>query len=133
MAELAAYWESRGLDAAAAADVAEQLSARDALAAQLEYEHDIVRPIPAWHPAWAGASSSLAYISGALVPLVLTVSVPVGVEVWAIAIAVIASLILTSVIAGRRSRISVRRLIVRTVLVGVATMLISYLIGSLLL
>ncbi|WP_082777753.1 VIT1/CCC1 transporter family protein [Tsukamurella pseudospumae] len=133
LAELAAYWETKGLDPATAAAAAAQLSARDALAAQLEYEHGIVRPIPAWHPAWAGLSSSLAYVSGAIVPLVLTVSVPVGVEVWAIAIAVIASLVLTSVIAGRRSHISVRRLIVRTVLVGAATMLISYLVGALLL
>lgn len=133
LAELTEYWERKGLDSTVAAEVAKQLSARDALAAQLEYEHGIVRPIPAWKPAWAAVSSTLGYLSGAMIPLLLTVFAPVQVEPWAIVVVVLASLVITSVIAARRSHISTRRLIARTLTVGAATMAISYLMGVLLL
>ena len=133
LAELASYWMTKGLDSAAATDVAAQLSARDALAAQLEYEHGITEPIPAWRPAWAAVSSALAYLSGAAIPLLLTVLAPVEIEPWAIAVIVLASLVVTSVIAARRSDISTRRLIARTLTVGAATLAISYLVGVLLL
>ena len=46
VAELADYWERKGLSADVAKQVADQLSAKDALAAQLEFEHDIVSPTP---------------------------------------------------------------------------------------
>ncbi|MBN9612121.1 MAG: VIT1/CCC1 transporter family protein [Actinobacteria bacterium] len=132
VAELAAYWESKGLSHDLARRVSEQLSARDALAAQLEYEHGIDEPTPAWHPAWAGVTSGLAFLLGALIPLLITLFLPVQIEPLAIMVTVILSLLLTSLLAARTGHMSVKRTIARTLAVGVGTIGISYLLGSLL-
>jgi len=130
--ELAAYWESKGLSPDVARRVAEQLSARDALAAQLEYEHDIDEPTPGWQPVLAGATSGLAFMIGSLIPLLITVFVSGAIEVWAIVFAVIVSLVITSLIAARTGRMSLWRTLTRTLLVGIGTMAAGYLAGSLL-
>lgn len=132
IAELAAYWEGKGLSPDVARQAAEQLSARDALAAQLEYEHDIDEPTPAWQPAWAGITSGLAFLAGSLIPLLITLLVPVRLEVWAILLAVILSLVLTSWLGARTGHMSVGRTIARTLAVGVGTMAVSYFAGLLL-
>lgn len=132
-AELARYWESKGLTPDIAKQVAKQLTAKDALAAQLEYEHDIDEPTPHWQPAWAGATSGLAFLLGALIPLLITVFVPVQIEVWAILVAVVLSLVLTSSLAARTGHMSLPRTLARTLGVGIGTMLVSYLIGLLIL
>lgn len=131
VAELAAHYEAKGLDAALARQVAEQLSARDALAAQLETEHGIDAVMPAWEPLWAGLGAGLAFLVGALIPLLITIFVPVQVESWAILGAVVVSLVLTSIVAARAGRHSVVRTLVRTLAVGVGTMGVSYLVGLL--
>lgn len=130
--ELAEFWERKGLSPDLARRVAEELSAHDALAAQLEFEHDISEPTPSWQPAWAGVTSGVAFFVGALIPLFITLFVPVRIEVWAIVLAVVVSLMLTSWIAARTSRIPVRRTLIRSLIVGVGTMAISYLVGLLL-
>lgn len=132
VAELAGYWETKGLQAALAREVAEQLSAKDALAAQLEYEHGITEPTPRWQPLWAGVTSGLAFLIGATIPLAITLLVPVQLEVWAILLAVIVSLTVTSYVAAKSGRMSVRGTLARTLAVGVGTMLVSYLCGLLL-
>lgn len=130
--ELAAYWESKGLSPDVARRVAEELSARDALAAQLEYEHDIDEPTPGWQPTLAGATSGLAFMVGSLIPLLITVFVSGAIEVWAITFAVVVSLVITSVIAARTGHMSLWRTLARTLLVGIGTMAAGYLAGSLL-
>lgn len=132
LAELTAYWEHKGLEPEIARRTAEQLIARDALAAQLEYEHDIIEPTPAWQPLWAGATSGLAFLFGALIPLLITLFVPVRAEVWVILLAVVLSLLLTSWIGAGTGHMSVRRTIARTLAVGIGTMAVSYLTGRLL-
>lgn len=130
--ELTDYWERKGLTPEVARRVAEELSARDALAAQLEYEHHIDEPTPPWQPIWAGTTSGLAFLVGALIPLLITLFVPVKIEVWAIVLAVVVSLTLTSWLAARTGHMSVRRTVVRTLAVGIGTMAVSYLAGSIL-
>ena len=133
VAELASYWVGKGLTPEVARQVAEQLSARDALGAQLAYEHGITEPTPPSAPAWAGLGSGLAYLVGALVPLLITVFVPVNIESWVILVAVIVSLVVTSVVAARTGRRSVSRTIARTLVVGIGTIAVSYLVGFVLL
>ncbi|WOQ16865.1 VIT1/CCC1 transporter family protein [Raineyella sp. W15-4] len=132
LAELAAYWEDKGLTPDVARQVAEQLSARDALAAQLAYEHGITAPTAPSAPVGAGLAAGLAFLAGAMVPLLITVSVPVSVESWLILVAVVLSLLLTSVVAARQGHLSVVRTIVRTLVVGVGTLAVSYGAGLLL-
>jgi VIT1/CCC1 family predicted Fe2+/Mn2+ transporter len=54
------------------------------------------------------------------------------VESWAILVAAVASLTLTSLVAARAGDLSVSRTLVRTLAVGVGTLAVSYLIGRVL-
>ena len=127
--ELAAHWRSKGLTAETAQRVAEELTAHDAVAAQLEAEYGIDELMTPTAPIWSGVTAALAFMAGALVPLLITWLVPVQVEDTLIVIAVIASLVLTSLIAARRGHLSVRAVMIRSLTVGIGTMAVSYLAG----
>lgn len=127
--ELAAHWESKGLQPSTARLVAEELTAHDALAAQLEAEHGIDEIMAAAAPLWSGVAASIAFMLGACVPLLITWLAPLAIETTAIVIAVVLSLVLTSVIAARAGHLVLRRVLVRTLTVGLGTMAISYLAG----
>ncbi|HKY24561.1 MAG TPA: hypothetical protein VJM07_05360 [Gaiella sp.] len=68
----------------------------------------------------------------AAVPLLITLSVSAAEESWAILVAAVASLTLTSLVAARAGDLSVSRTLVRTLAVGVGTLAVSYLIGRVL-
>ncbi len=131
--ELAHHWEERGLSPDTAKEVARQLSAHDALAAQLEWEYSFDQPMPAAFPIWFGLGAGLAYMLGALVPLLITYFAPVDVEPWAILAAVVVTLVLSSLLAARAGQLMPRRMLARTVTVGVLTLAVSYAAGELLL
>jgi VIT1/CCC1 family predicted Fe2+/Mn2+ transporter len=132
LAELTRHWEERGLRPETAQEVARQLSAHDALAAQLDWEHGFDRPMPATFPLWFGVGAGLAYVVGALVPLLITYFAPVDVELWAVLGAVVLTLVLSSVVAARAGQLMPRRMLVRTLTVGVLTLGVSYAAGELL-
>lgn len=129
LAALAAHYEQKGVTPALAREVAEQLTAHDALAAQVESEHGFDEVMARSAPVWAGVSSALAFMLGAAVPLVITLFVSPEVESWAILVAAIASLTLTSVATARAGDVSLGQTLVRTVAVGIGTMAVSYLVG----
>ena len=131
--ELKRHWEARGLSAETAEAVAQQLSAHDALAAQLEWEYSFVEPVPATFPIWFGVGAGLAYMVGALVPLLITYFAPVDVEPWAILAAVVVTLTLSSMVAARAGQLMPRRMLARTVTVGILTLAVSYAAGEFLL
>ena len=131
--ELARHWEERGLTPETAREVARQLSEHDALAAQLEWEHSFVEPVPATFPIWFGVGAGVAYMIGALVPLLITYFAPVDVEPWAILAAVTITLVLSSLVSSRTGQLMPRRMLARTLVVGVLTMAVSYAAGELLL
>lgn len=131
--ELTRHWEERGLSPETAREVARQLSAHDALAAQLEWEYRFDRPMPATFPIWFGVGAGVAYMVGALVPLLITYFAPVDIEPWAILAAVVLTLVLSSLIAARTGQLMPRRMLARTLTVGVLTLAVSYAAGELLL
>ncbi len=131
--ELASHWEERGLAPETAKEVARQLSEHDALAAQLAWEYSFDQPMPATFPIWFGVGAGVAYMVGALVPLLITYFAPVDVEPWAILTAVTVTLVLSSLVAARAGELLPRRMLVRTLIVGVLTMAVSYAAGELLL
>jgi VIT1/CCC1 family predicted Fe2+/Mn2+ transporter len=130
-AEVVAYYEAKGLTPQLARDVADQLMARDAVAAQLESEHGILEVTSRAATIRAGVGSGIAYLLGAAIPLVVTVAVPVAVESWVVLGAVCVSLIVTSSIGARTGHSHVSRTIVRALTVGLGTMAVSYLVGRL--
>lgn len=130
LAELAGLYQAKGLTPELALEVAEQLTAHDALGAHAEAElgidpHELVNP---WHAFWA---SMAAFTVGALVPLVAMAVTPPTIRVWATAIAVIVALVLTGFFSARVGRAPVVPAIVRVVAGGVAAMAITYGIGAL--
>ena len=129
IAELAALWEERGLSSATARTVAEELTAHDAVGAQLDAEYGIEEVMTPVAPIWSGVTGSLAFMLGAAVPLAITWLAPVAIETTAILLAVTASLILTSVIAARAGHLELWKVLARTLAVGLGTMGVSYLAG----
>ncbi len=131
--ELEHHWCERGLTPQVAKEVARQLTEHDALAAQLDWEYRFDAPMPATFPIWFGLGAGLAYVSGALVPLLITYFAPVDIEPWAILAAVVVALVLSSLVAARAGELMPRRMLARTLVVGMVTLVVSYGAGELLL
>lgn len=129
LSDLAAYWESRGLTPDLALQVAEQLHAHDAVAAQLDADHGLEEITPPTAPLLAGAQTAAAFAIGAAVPLAITYFVPLAIEDTLILVAVAISLSLTSIVAAGVGRLSALRMIMRSLTVGLGTMAVSYLAG----
>lgn len=131
--ELAHHWEERGLAPDLAHDVAEQLTAFDALGSQLDWEYGFDEPMPVAVPILSGTTVTAAFILGAMIPLLITYFAPVAIETWAILVAVAIALALTSVVSARTGHLSRTKMLGRSLAVGGSTMLVSYIAGGLLL
>jgi len=129
LADLASHYEARGLAPDVARTVAEQLTARDALAAQLDSEHGIREVTSLGETVLAGVGGAAAYGVGAFVPLLITWLAPVAIEAWAILVTVAISLTVTSLVTARTGGARLSRVLVRSLAVGLGTVLVSYAVG----
>jgi VIT1/CCC1 family predicted Fe2+/Mn2+ transporter len=129
---LVAYYEAKGLRAELAHEVADELMAHDALDAQLESEHGILEVKSRADVVRAGVGSVVAYGLGAAIPLLITLTVPATAEAWTILVAVFVSLTVTSIVGARTGHMNLRRTLTRTLIVGIWTLGVSYLVGRLL-
>lgn len=129
--ELALNFERRGVSQAVARQVAEELSVQDALAAKLDAQHNIREVIARTAPLVVASGAVLFFLLGAAVPLIITLLVPAPLEDAAILLAVTASLIITSVVSARGGGTLFWQTLARTLTVGLGTLGISYLIGTL--
>lgn len=127
--ELAGLYRQRGLSAGLARQVAQELTAHDALAAHAEVELGI-DPDELTSPWHAALSSFIAFTVGALIPLAM-ILLPVGSEILNTALAVVLGLLLTGWISARLGGAPLPPAILRNVLMGSATMAATYLIGLL--
>lgn len=127
--ELTAHWQAKGLSPETARTVAEELTAHDALAAQLDAEFGIEELLTPAAPIWSGFATAIAFMVGASIPLLITWLVPMQVEDTVIVIAVIVSLTVTSIIAARAGHLVLRKVLVRSLVVGIGTMAVSYVAG----
>jgi vacuolar iron transporter family protein len=131
LAELAGLYVHKGLSERLALQVAEELTAHDALAAHAETElgidpDDLTNP---WHAAWA---SMLAFTLGALLPLLTITLTSASVRIWMTVAAVGVALGLTGWVSARLGYGSAGRAVVRNVGGGVLAMAVTYGIGALL-
>ena len=129
LAELTGLYRRRGLSAGLARQVAEELTAHDALAAHAEVELGI-DPDELTSPWQAALSSFVAFTIGALIPLAM-ILIPLGNPVIITAISVVVGLFLTGLISAKLGKAPVWPAILRNVLMGSATMAATYLIGLL--
>jgi VIT1/CCC1 family predicted Fe2+/Mn2+ transporter len=127
LAELAGLYRDRGLSPELAQQVAEELTAHDALAAHSEVELGI-DPDEFTSPWVAAFSSFVAFTVGALIPF-LIILLPIGDPVMLTAAAVVIGLALTGWISARLGGAPVPRAVIRNVVMGSLTMAATYLIG----
>ncbi len=129
-AELAELYQERGLSPQLARAVAAELSAGDALAAHAEAEYGIVlsdRPAPTWATA---VLAGLAFGFGAGIPLLVILLAPPAWRSAVTILAVVVALSLTALVIASIGRTNIPRTMFRTVSIGVATMLLTYVGGS---
>jgi VIT1/CCC1 family predicted Fe2+/Mn2+ transporter len=131
LAELTAIYESKGLSPQTAKQVADELTAHDALAAHLEAElgiteTDVVSP---WQAAGA---SALAFTIGAVLPLLAILLPPEPARVPVTFAAVLVALALTGATSARIGGSPWLRPTVRVVIGGAIALAATFLIGTLL-
>ena len=80
-------------------------------------------------PSSPVSGAGIAFAVGSSIPLLITFVAPISLDAIAVLLAVVASLIITSIIAARSAYLSARRTIVRTLVVGLGTLGISYVAG----
>jgi vacuolar iron transporter family protein len=130
LAELAGIYRGKGLSGDLALQVAEQLTAHDALAAHAEVELGIdpenyTNP---WHAAWA---SMAAFTIGALLPLFAIVLPPTAWRIPVTVVAVVLALAFTGLVSARLGKSDAKRATVRVVIGGLLAMAVTYGIGAL--
>ncbi len=128
--ELIAHYCEKGLDAALAAEVADRLMIRSPLKAALESQHGIVRRTSAADVAISGVGSAGAFGLGAAIPFAIAYYLPVSIQFGVILFSVAVSLMLISVVGAKAGHMNVRRTMVRTLLVALVTIAVSYVVGD---
>ncbi|WP_396599268.1 VIT1/CCC1 transporter family protein [Frigoribacterium sp. R86507] len=131
LAELTALWRAQGLSEQTASLVATELTERDALAAHLSAElhidqDDVANP---WH---AALSSAVAFLAGAILPLLAVLLTPEGPRIPVTVAVVLLALAATGALGARLGRGAVGRATLRVVVGGALALAATYLVGSLL-
>jgi VIT1/CCC1 family predicted Fe2+/Mn2+ transporter len=131
LAELSEAYRRKGLSPELARQVAEELTARDALAAHLEAEHGIT-PDTLAKPLLVSALSALAFALGSAIPFAAGALIPTRSRSWGTVIAVSLALALTSLFGALSDQVSIPRAMARTVGIGVVTMVLTLAVGRVL-
>ncbi|MEP7007917.1 MAG: VIT family protein, partial [Sphingomonas bacterium] len=128
--ELAAIYRTRGLDPALALQVADQLTAHDALGAHLRDELGI-NEIMVARPVQAALSSAAAFAVGAILPVLMALIFTGARLIEAVTVASLVLLAVLGAIGARAGGASVRRGALRVVFWGALAMGATALIGKL--
>jgi VIT1/CCC1 family predicted Fe2+/Mn2+ transporter len=126
--ELVALYESRGLSAATARTVAEELTDHDAFAAHAEVELGI-DPQDLTNQWQAALSSALSFAVGALLPLIAILAPPTAWRMPVTVVAVLLCLVLTGAVSAGLGGAPKGRAVVRNVVGGGLALAITYAIG----
>ena len=128
--ELAGIYEKRGLDPALARTVAEQLTARDALAAHARDELGL-SATRTTSPVQAAFASASSFAVGAALPLVVAVIVPQNALILAVSFGSLACLAMLGAIAARAGGANVRVGALRVTFWGAIAMAVTAGVGHL--
>lgn len=127
-AELAGIYREKGLSEGLAAQVAAELSAVDALGAHVEEELDL-EPEDFRSPWVAAMLSAAAYAIGGLLPILISLVVPYHTRIVTTGVAVVVALTITSYVGATVGHTHPLRTVLRTVTIGVCTLLLAVLVG----
>jgi vacuolar iron transporter family protein len=128
--ELVGLLQQRGLSEATAGQVADELTAHDALAAHLEIEIGLDQD-ELTDPWAAATSSALAFVAGALLPLAAILVPPAPVRVLVAVVAVLVALTITGVVSARLGGAPARVAVTRLVVGGGLAMAVTFGVGQL--
>ncbi|WP_246524925.1 VIT1/CCC1 transporter family protein [Sphingobium phenoxybenzoativorans] len=128
--ELTAIYMGRGLSSDLARQVAEQLTAQDALAAHARDELGI-SPELAARPLQAAAASALTFSAGAAAPLLAVAAVPVDLLLYVVPVVALLGLILLGYLGAWAGGAKATRPVLRVAFWGVLAMAITAGIGRL--
>ena len=131
LAELTQLYQDKGLSPQTARQVAEELTASDALAAHLDAElnidqEDIVSP---WRAAYA---SAVAFVIGGLLPILAIIVFPDTTRIPATFVAVLLALAITGATGAYLGGSPILRPTIRVVIGGAIALAATFLIGRLL-
>jgi VIT1/CCC1 family predicted Fe2+/Mn2+ transporter len=128
--ELAGIYVSRGLDPELARQVAEQLTAKDALGAHVRDELGISE-VTAARPIQAAFTSAAMFTAGAALPLAVVPLIPTSWIAPAVAVTALVGLIVLGAVGARAGGAPVGKSVARVAFWGVAAMGITAGIGRL--
>ena len=128
--ELTKIYVTRGLDHALAHQVAVALSEHDALEAHARDEIGLTDLSKA-KPIQAAIASGLAFITGAILPIIGILTLPAQSLVWSLALVTLVGLILLGVVSARLGGAPIIPATARVVIWGAIAMLATSLIGHL--
>ena len=129
LAELGQLYERKGLSAALAHEVAQELTAKDALGAHLDIELGI-DPTALANPWQASIASAVSFTAGALLPLLAILLSPAHARVVPVFAVVVAALVLTGWVSARLGDAKGGRAVWRNVAGGLLAMAVTYGVGS---
>jgi VIT1/CCC1 family predicted Fe2+/Mn2+ transporter len=130
LAELAGHYVGQGLAPELARQVAEQLTAHDALTAHARAEFGM-DPAEVVRPWQAAGASALAFVLGAVLPLLAILLPPPGLRIPLCLAAVLLALAVTGTIFARIGGAGRSRAALRTMAGGGIAMAVTYGVGSL--
>lgn len=127
--ELTQIYVGRGLDASLARQVAEQLMARDALAAHARDELSI-SSVTAARPLQAAAASAVTFSIGAALPLLAVLLSSQRQTAWSVVLSSMAFLGLLGVLGARAGGAPMRKSVFRVVVWGALAMAVTAGVGA---
>ncbi len=128
--ELVGMYQAKGLSAATAKQVAQELTAHDPVKAHLDVELNIDEE-DLTNPTHAAIASAVSFTIGALIPLLSVVFTPADMRIWITFVAVLIALVITGFLSATVGGASRRRAIARVVIGGAAAMIGTYYVGHL--
>lgn len=128
--ELVVIYQSKGLTRETAELVAKELTKYDAYGTHAEVELGI-NPDSLTNPWYAAYASGLAFLCGAVIPIIAIVFAPSLYTVTATFISVIIALIITGALSAQVGGARKRTAIIRVVLGGACAMAVTFLVGKL--
>lgn len=128
--ELTTIYQKKGLSRDTAHKVAEELTNHDAFAAHVDAElginpNSLTNP---WHAAYA---SALAFVSGAIIPIVAIALPPSSMRIPITFASVIFALVITGMLSANAGGANKRKATIRVVSGGFLAMAVTYGIGTL--
>ena len=130
LAELAEIYVGRGVEAALARKVAQQLTAHDAVGAHARDELGMSEILSA-RPIQAALTSAASFSIGGLLPLIAAIFVPVSQAIPVVGAATLVSLALLGAISARIGGASKLKAMMRVMLWGALAMVVTAGIGAL--